>query len=285
MNFLFLFQLDTQNALQDCISIILSCHRLRYTKKTAQDIFNTYISIVALRHAEFQVNCDVLIDLQRNMKLDSDDDVWCEYGRKLLEVIDRDPQSWILLTPERCIFEIILTKSNVAFGRNLDLIGKILTSCLHVDCDVESRLKIFTALSNVLEQKENFFKEAKNLDKFLEQLVSEIIAPSLIWHAGRSAETIRTIAAFCLYNALKTSSEINLFNSADLLKSVYQKFSPLLISLLEDAAYRSRQLAIQNLALLKELCAEKDIWTIDEFLKIYQGILIVLMFRGKITAN
>lgn len=104
-------------------------------------------------------------------------------------------------------------------------------------------------------------------------MLIDIVAPSLVWHAGRSAETIRTIAALCLYNALKTSWDINLFKTTDLLASVSSTFIPLLISLLEDASYRSRQLAIQNLALLKELCVENGTWSNEEFLKIYPGKL------------
>lgn len=93
-----------------------------------------------------------------------------------------------------------------------------------------------------------------------------------MWHAGRSAETIRTITALCLYNALKTSSDVNLFDDVDLLSKVYETFVPLLISLLEDGSYRSRQLAIQNIATLKELSCKNGKWTLEDFLKIYPGI-------------
>lgn len=164
-------QLETQRVLQDCIIAILSYHRFKYNDANAQNIFNAYIAIYSLRHVDMNVDGSILTQLQRNMELNSEEIVWCNYLRKLLENIDRDPSAWILVTAERCIFETILMKSMGAFGQNLDLIGKILASCLNVDCDAESRLKIFTALSNVFEQKDVYFKEVKDLNAFLQQFI------------------------------------------------------------------------------------------------------------------
>lgn len=125
------------------------------------------------------------------MEFENEEYVWFEYLRKLLEIINKDPSSWVLVTPERCIFETIITNSGKfffsihvtcitqnliliggAFGQNLDLIGNILAASLHIDSDAESRLKIFTSLTTALENKEIYFKNAKNLTSFLQQLVS-----------------------------------------------------------------------------------------------------------------
>nr|XP_023027612.1 dynein assembly factor 5, axonemal-like [Leptinotarsa decemlineata] len=80
------------------------------------------------------------------------------------------------------------------------------------------------------------------------------------------------MAAACLQHALMPSPEVDLF-SDDTLRPVTEKLLPLLISLLEDASYRSRQIAIECLAFLKALCCKKDMWNVDDLIKIYPEIL------------
>lgn len=59
-----------------------------------------------------------------------------------------------------------------AFGENLDIIGEILTKTLDNEADAESRLKTFVALSTALENKDKIFRNAQNLNTFLETLVA-----------------------------------------------------------------------------------------------------------------
>ncbi|KAJ8931254.1 hypothetical protein NQ314_015858 [Rhamnusium bicolor] len=103
-----------------------------------------------------------------------------------------------------------------------------------------------------------------------------VFIPSLIWHAGATAEAIRTMAASCLRSVLMTSPGIDLFCSANLLREMVDKLLPLLISLLEDASYQSRQIAVECLLLLKESCCNKEVWYIEDFITIYPGIQIYL---------
>lgn len=119
-----------------------------------------------------KINESILTELQRNMGLESSETVWINYLRELLKDIDKDPAAWVAVTAERCMFETLLTKSGRAFGQNLDLIGNILRSSLNVDCDVESRLKIFTALSDAFDEKDKLFDDAKDLSAFLRQLIN-----------------------------------------------------------------------------------------------------------------
>lgn len=100
----------------------------------------------------------------------------------------------------------------------------------------------------------------------------EVFVPSLVWHAGATAEAIRTMAASCLQYALMTSSHVELF-TADTLRPVFDKLLPLLISLTEDASYRSRQIAISCLVLIKQICSKKNIWNTEDLVKTYPGII------------
>lgn len=58
------------------------------------------------------------------------------------------------------------------FGENLDIIGDILIKTLDTEADAESRLKTFVALSTALENKDKIFRNATDLNDFLEKLVS-----------------------------------------------------------------------------------------------------------------
>lgn len=49
------------------------------------------------------------------------------------------------------------------------------------------------------------------------------------------------------------------------------KLLPLLLSLMEDASFRSRQLAIEDLVLLKEVACKNGAWQLDDLIKIYPG--------------
>lgn len=113
-------------------------------------------------------------------------------------------------------------------------------------------------------------------EKFVCQLyfvASEILVPTLVWHAGRTAEAMRTMAASCLLSALLPAEEINIFASGDVLRPLIDKLTPLLLSLMEDASFRSRQLAIENIILLKETACRNNNWQLDDLLKIYPGCL------------
>lgn len=98
------------------------------------------------------------------------------------------------------------------------------------------------------------------------------MVPTLVWHAGRTAEAMRTMAASCLRSALLPGADVHLFSSRDVLRPCFNKLLPLLLSLMEDASYRSRQLAINDIVLLKEMAHREGIWELDDLIKIYPGI-------------
>lgn len=102
-----------------------------------------------------------------------------------------------------------------------------------------------------------------------------------MWHAGRTAEAMRTMAASCLRSALLPAEEINIFSSSDVLRPLIDKLTPLLLSLMEDASFRSRQLAIENIILLKETAFKNNNWQLDDLLKIYPGDLLKVKVKKK----
>lgn len=95
--------------------------------------------------------------------------------------------------------------------------------------------------------------------------------PSLIWHAGAIAQSVRTIAVTCLNYAIVPVKGIKLFNSSADLKPLVKKLVPLLLSLLEDASQESRKKSVECLTLIKQNCVENDIWSNDYLITIYPG--------------
>lgn len=150
-------------------------------------------------------------------------------------------------------------------------VADILSKTLDTEAVAESRLKTFVALSATLENKDVTFRKAENTAHFLETLITEVLVPTLVWHAGRTAEAMRTMAACCLRSALLPSDDVDIFCDGSTLRLVFDKLLPLLLSLMDDASYRSRQLAIEDIALLKDLAQKKTVWTLDDLIKIYPG--------------
>ncbi|XP_030754377.1 dynein assembly factor 5, axonemal [Sitophilus oryzae] len=196
-----------------------------------------------------------------------------KYSNELFIHINTSPKSWTVMTDNACIFLCLLEECQTAFGVNLDIISEILIKVLDNETDAELRLKTFYSLASVFENKDIIFQKAENLTSFLEKLIEEVFIPSLVWHAGSTAEAIRTMAATCLKCAFLPTQQVELFVSSDVLTAVAQKLQPLLLSLMEDASYKSRKVAIECVVLLKDICSNKNVWTNDDLIKVYPEVL------------
>lgn len=101
------------------------------------------------------------------------------------------------------------------------------------------------------------------------------MVPTLVWHAGRIAEAMRTMAVSCLCSALNPGIHVDLFPDKHIFRPFFDKLLPLLLSLTEDAAFRSRQLALDALTLLKETACRRNCWETDDLIKIYPGKSVI----------
>lgn len=100
----------------------------------------------------------------------------------------------------------------------------------------------------------------------------DVLVPTLVWQAGRTAEAMRTIAVSCLCSCLNPSVNVDLFANSETVRRFIDKLFPLLLSLTEDASYKSRKLAIEALKLLKNKACDKNCWTISDLNTIYPGM-------------
>ncbi|KAL1497905.1 hypothetical protein ABEB36_008787 [Hypothenemus hampei] len=238
------------------------------------NMFKIATSLIALKHIENddRINVQLYHDLfsQRKMMF---------LSVKLLNHINRSPQLWTLANDDFCIFLSLLENTFYGIGPNLAIINEILINALNIEADVEMRLKIFFILATRFgapdflkssEQNDEF--NSMSIESFFERLINDVFVPSLVWHAGNKAQTIRTMAVTCLTFALTPINDKKVFHSGPMLLQLVTKLLPLLLSLLEDAAQKSRQMAVECIIVVKKLCVSLSIWNLEMFLQIYPEI-------------
>lgn len=99
----------------------------------------------------------------------------------------------------------------------------------------------------------------------LYKLVAGVLKPQLVWRAGRSAEALRTAAVGCVVAALNLHACTH---------SLAESLVPLLLSLLEDPAFKTRQFAtLALLNIVKSLRAESSL-NAEDISQIFVGRLI-----------
>lgn len=94
-------------------------------------------------------------------------------------------------------------------------------------------------------------------EKALRALIDEIIVPSLIWRAGRNAESLRTIAAQCLVSMAE--------NAEEECSHIFTGIIPHLTSLAEDNCAVTRAYAMRCLL----SCGPLDF---DDFKQALEGL-------------
>lgn len=263
-----------QRELVKCVRALLSkCNQ--DSLEIGEYIFKIVVVVVSLRDAQNVELFDITLlnELKDAFGFLSVTDVWSKYSSNLLKKINCDPKSWTIATAERCIFETFLLESGEAFGENLMVIVDILEKTLDTEADPESRLKTFIALSTALDSKDVVFKYATCLNEFLQRLLENVLVPSLVWHAGLTAEAMRTMAASCVCSALNPGQRVDLFPESVVFRPFLDKLVPLLLSLTEDASGRSRLLALDALSLLKTTAVKRKCWESDDLVKIYPELV------------
>ncbi|KAK9883614.1 hypothetical protein WA026_001787 [Henosepilachna vigintioctopunctata] len=263
-----------QNEMIKCVEAICLKYQEKENSEVGYHLFKIMLSAIALRDVEnMHINIELLDKLSIALNLESTEKLWQIYLKKLLKEINADPASWTMFTAQCCLFDVILSSSGVALGENLNDVLSILREVLDTSTDAECRLKIFLALTVAFEHKETTFKNSTNLAQFFEQLINDVFVPSLVWHAGRTAEAMRTMVTTCLKTSLSPTTDVDLFADGNTLKPLLDKLVPLLLSLMEDAAWKSRLLAIECMVLLKQNAVQKNIWDVDNLIKVYPEMI------------
>ncbi|XP_046661337.1 dynein axonemal assembly factor 5 [Homalodisca vitripennis] len=177
----------------------------------------------------------------------------------LLEQVAVRVQDWTLHSPQRYVFEALLTNAGAAVGQNMDRILDILEGSLQPDLEPEATLQMLMAVSYVVTHSAETLSGVTDVSQIIHSLCTRVLQPQLVWRAGRAAEALRTAAVGCVVAALALLT---------CPRSLVEPLLPLLLALVEDSAYKTRQFAsvavlniVKSLRTLEALTAQ-DIDTI-----------------------
>jgi len=246
--------------LQDCILVIQALFTI---------IFTTYaMSMESSVREEADRLLEVLVEIN---SLKDTEDLFCNHIKPLVASIHDDCASWSVYSAESQIFYACLSRAKIATACNMDLILLILKKTMSKDADPELKLRHFILLSEYFMNNQNLYQYIEDLHKFVSTILEELIIPALIWSAGRAAETIRTAAVCCLCALLQNKiinpdekTEINKADSSanrenekprisitvEQFPSIFDKIVPVLISLVDDKAKKTRLYSMRAICLL-----------------------------------
>ncbi|XP_063708550.1 dynein axonemal assembly factor 5 [Culicoides brevitarsis] len=104
----------------------------------------------------------------------------------------------------------------------------------------EGRVLIFKSIAEVMIQWKTLSTSPENTEEVLKTFIQDVIQPYLVWAAGRSAETVRTMATACLCATIQGADE-------EIAAKLIDHFSSELVPLIEDNSIRTRAFALRIL--------------------------------------
>ncbi|XP_051790072.1 dynein axonemal assembly factor 5-like [Erpetoichthys calabaricus] len=179
-------------------------------------------------------------------------DLYRRHMAELMAWLSVGHQRWTSYSVERLQFETLLLQSGPVIGEALDLMMPILTDCLHPSKDPEMRLKLFTVVSKLLLKAGDTWDSQGHSCDHLEAFLTDAVLPNLLWHAGRTAAAIRTVAISCLWALLHSevlSPAQLLFVRKDLMAQV--------VAALDEDSKMTRQMACQIIGSILLLCTDQ----------------------------
>ena len=98
--------------LVDCVRAIMSKHDENFTE-IDKNLFVIIVTVVSLRDSENveHINIKLVEEMSEAGRYESTYQLWSEYCPVLLGDMKSDPKSWVVVSPERCIFETVLLES------------------------------------------------------------------------------------------------------------------------------------------------------------------------------
>ncbi|XP_011688411.1 PREDICTED: dynein assembly factor 5, axonemal [Wasmannia auropunctata] len=259
--------------------ILLCCNSLLVVCKedcmaVTQALFIVIFTIYAMSVKPYvREEADRLLEILVNINSLKDvEELFCNHTRPLIMSIHDDCVSWTVYNAESQIFCACLSRASVAMSHNVDLVLPIFKKTMSKDADSELKLRHFILLSEYFLNNQNLHHYIENPRKFVSTIVEELIVPGLIWAAGRAAEAIRTAAVCCLcailqnkiinpgdkdeiYNeagspANEEKKESKMSITAEQFPSIFDKIVPVLVSLVDDKAKKTRLYSMRAICML-----------------------------------
>lgn len=215
---------------------------------------------------------DRLLEILANINSLKDiEDLFCEHVRPLITSIHDDCASWTVYSAQSQIFCACLSRAGIAMSHNMDLALPVFEKTMSKNADPELKLRHFILLSEYFLNNQNLHRHIEDPHRFVSTIIKELIVSGLIWTAGRAAEAIRTAAVCCLcailQNKVINPDEIDEINeegssaneeneksratiTAEQFPSIFDEIVPVLISLVDDKAKKTRLYSMRAICLL-----------------------------------
>ncbi|KAK6623818.1 hypothetical protein RUM44_010674 [Polyplax serrata] len=221
-------------------------------------------------------------------------EVYRDYVQLLLEKIEPTAEAWTSVSCERFLFQLVLEESGPVIGAHLPAVINLLRKTMKADGDPLVKSKLFALMSSILIQREIVLAAVDDsaFHKFLVSFIQDVITPNLVWHAGRTAEALRTVVLACLCCAVMPQSECAklldkdriahenkleesalAFLNVDLFSEIFSTLFPLLLNSIEDSAAKTRLLSLKTLESLINLASRNGILTPDHVNQSYPLVL------------
>ncbi|KAK9509015.1 hypothetical protein O3M35_006430 [Rhynocoris fuscipes] len=206
------------------------------------DIFRTLVSVIGLSEVPSIVyKASDLLNEFVNFAGGNKRDAYDKYCGSLLDSLKQ--AVWSVHCHEQFIFYGLATHTGEVIASNVSDILVIIKEALSEKSDPEVKLKIYMALNEVIKDHENTLPDREIKSVFSKAMLEDILPMHLKWYPGRSAEAIRTICCSCLYMIL---------SSFGIEVSLPDTIIPLLQSLLEDPAEKTRILALLSVIAISD---------------------------------
>ncbi|XP_018366701.1 PREDICTED: dynein assembly factor 5, axonemal [Trachymyrmex cornetzi] len=256
-----------------CNSLLVVCKE--DCKAVTQALFTVIFTMYAMSaEPSIREEADRLLEILVNINsLKNIDDLFCNYMKPLITSIHDDCASWTVYSAESQIFYACLSRNGIAISHNMDLVLPIFKKTMSKDADPELKLRHFILLSEYFLNSQNLYYCIEDPHRFVSTIIEELIIPGLIWAAGRAAEAIRTAAVCCLCAILQNTivnpdkkdeinkmqlsmNEENKDSRIPMTKqflSIFDKIVPVLISLVDDKAKKTRLYSMRAIRLLVKI--------------------------------
>lgn len=247
---------DYHYALLRCVQAIISvCHDK--LEQVNLSLFSIVITVLSISKSE-----EILMESEKSLDLmakglrltEGATGLYHQHSKQVIDSMEGSFEMWTKYSVERKIFDTLLSRCGPVVGDLLEEIMPVLRSNLNPNKDVELRLNFFTLLSKLLLSLDQTLNSSEKFGSdYVKIVVCDMIAPNLVWKAGRTAGAIRTVAMSSLW-ALVRSGAIECEMGAELLT---EPLLPLLSSLLDDDAQSTRDITAKTLTRFFNMCLTK----------------------------
>ncbi|XP_008215817.1 dynein assembly factor 5, axonemal isoform X1 [Nasonia vitripennis] len=204
----------------------------------------------------------------------------------ILTTMQESPESWEINSSEFHIFYACIVYAKSTTYKHLHLIHPVFEKTTNAEDDKKLRLKQYILLSDYLQNWDKLLEEnsANAFIEFANIVLEKMIIPGLKWAAGRTAEAIRTASVCCLCALLSKivdnceesdkEKEVKTFSiSVEHFGWLFETVRPILVTLLEDDANKTRLYSLQAICLVINIGQELSYITEEHIHKISPEIV------------